>query len=189
MKPRFTKCLKSYEISAICQAEEEISPRIKFLMVVEMLQFVNFVLFVNGCVKRKFLIIMLSDFFHLISLSCVDNGHHLLQNLHQEIELYDSRVNALLDSGQTLVEKCAPSTSASLRRSLENLSVRWENIKTRSSDRKTKLEEALKQADSFHESLNSIIVWLTNAEKTLNNVKPVSRVVESCLAQIEQHKV
>ena len=109
--------------------------------------------------------------------------------MHQEIELYDSRVQALLESGQTLVEKCSPSTSASLRRSLENLSVRWENTKTRSSERKTKLEDALKQADSFHESLNSIIVWLTNVEKTLNNVKPVSRVVESCLAQIEQHKV
>ena len=124
-----------------------------------------------------------------LTLSCTHIHCYVLQNLHQEIELYDARVQALLESGQTLVEKCSPTTSASLRRSLENLSVRWENIKTRSSERKTKLEDALKQADSFHESLNSIIVWLTNAEKTLNNVKPVSRVVESCLAQIEQHKV
>ena len=113
----------------------------------------------------------------------------LPQSLYEEIQMYDGRVAAMLESGETLIGKCSPSTSASLLRSLENLSTRWENVKTRADERKTKLEEALKQADSFHESLNSSIVWLTNTEKTLNNVKPVSRVVDSCLAQIEQHKV
>ena len=113
----------------------------------------------------------------------------LLQNLYEEIQTYDGRVTAMLESGQTLIGKCSPSTSASLVRSLDNLATRWQSVKTRADERKLKLEEALRQADSFHESLNSSIVWLTNTEKTLNNVKPVSRVVDSCLAQIEQHKV
>ena len=121
-------------------------------------------------------------------------GHYicvcdLLQNLYEEIQTYDGRVTAMLESGQTLIGKCSPSTSASLVRSLDNLATRWQSVKTRADERKLKLEEALRQADSFHESLNSSIVWLTNTEKTLNNVKPVSRVVDSCLAQIEQHKV
>merc|ERR1719189_2880930 len=40
----------------------------------------------------------------------------------------------------------------------------------------------------FHESLQAFIDWLTNAEKTLGNLKPVSRVMETILMQIEEHK-
>merc|ERR1712223_1915904 len=44
------------------------------------------------------------------------------------------------------------------------------------------------EALEFHEALQSFIDWLTNAEKTLGNLKPVSRVMETILMQIEEHK-
>lgn len=34
----------------------------------------------------------------------------------------------------------------------------------------------------------SFIDWLTNAEKVLTNLKPVSRVLSTILTQIEEHK-
>merc|ERR1719461_1599774 len=40
----------------------------------------------------------------------------------------------------------------------------------------------------FHEALQAFIDWLTNAEKSLGNLKPVSRVMETILMQIEEHK-
>ena len=60
---------------------------------------------------------------------------------------------------------------------------------TRANERKKKLEEALKNAGSFHEDLNAFIAWLTDKEKTLNTLKPVSRVLDTVTDQIEQHKV
>ena len=53
----------------------------------------------------------------------------------------------------------------------------------------SKLEDALKQAQDFHDSLQSFISWLTNAEKTLNNLKPASMVMETLSQQIDDHKV
>ena len=53
----------------------------------------------------------------------------------------------------------------------------------------TKLENAVGQADSFSEDLNRFIAWLTDTEKTLNNLKPVSRLLDRIAVQIEDHKV
>ena len=46
----------------------------------------------------------------------------------------------------------------------------------------------MSQADHFHDDLNKFIGWLTEKERVQNGLKPVSRVMESVLAQIEQHK-
>lgn len=54
---------------------------------------------------------------------------------------------------------------------------------------KKKLEDALQQADNFHVDLNSFIQWLTETEKTLNNLQPVSRLLEHVTQQIEDQKV
>merc|ERR1712061_788057 len=62
------------------------------------------------------------------------------------------------------------------------------NIMNRANDKKIKLEIALKEALEFHEALQSFIDWLTNAEKVLGNLKPVSRAMETILMQIEEHK-
>jgi hypothetical protein len=39
------------------------------------------------------------------------------------------------------------------------------------------LEKAVGQANSFSDDLNRFIAWLTDTEKTLNNLKPVSRLL------------
>ena len=75
-----------------------------------------------------------------------------------------------------------------LSNNLKTLKARYNNIINRANDKKIKLEIALKEALEFHEALQSFIDWLTNAEKTLGNLKPVSRVMETILMQIEEHK-
>lgn len=52
-----------------------------------------------------------------------------------------------------------------------------------------KLEEALKLATDFHNSLQDFMVWLTQAEQTLNMVSPASLILETILFQIDEHKV
>lgn len=45
------------------------------------------------------------------------------------------------------------------------------------------------QADNFHKDLNAFIAWLTATEKNLNNLRPVSRVLDSINQQIDEHKL
>ncbi|CAN8025656.1 unnamed protein product, partial [Ixodes persulcatus] len=71
---------------------------------------------------------------------------------------------------------------------LRTLKQRWDNVLNRANDRKIKLEIALKEATEFHESLQEFVEWLTNSEKYLTNLKPVSRILENVLVQIEEHK-
>lgn len=52
-----------------------------------------------------------------------------------------------------------------------------------------KLEEALKVATDFHNSLQDFINWLTQAEQTLNMVSPASLILETIMFQIDEHKV
>ena len=52
-----------------------------------------------------------------------------------------------------------------------------------------KLEDAVNMAGNFHGELNKFIAWLTETEKTLNNLQPVSRLVDRVTSQIEDHKV
>ena len=52
-----------------------------------------------------------------------------------------------------------------------------------------KLEQAVQQANNFHGDLNNFIAWLTDTEKILNNMKPVSRVMEHVTEQIKDQKV
>lgn len=60
---------------------------------------------------------------------------------------------------------------------------------TRAKDRKKKLEDALNQAESFHEDVNKFVAWLCETEKALTNLKPICRVLERVNCQIDSHKV
>ena len=79
--------------------------------------------------------------------------------------------------------------ASNLQHNLRTLKQRWDSVTARANDKKIKLEIALKEATEFHEALQSFVDWLTNAERTLSNLKPVSRVLETIQLQIEDHKV
>lgn len=55
--------------------------------------------------------------------------------------------------------------------------------------RQAKLEEALALATDFQNSLQDFINWLTLAEQSLNIAPPASLILNSVLAQIDEHKV
>ena len=55
--------------------------------------------------------------------------------------------------------------------------------------KQAKLDDALKQAQAFHDDLQAFITWLTTAEKNLNAGKPPSTVLDNINKQIADHKV
>merc|ERR1719402_2204212 len=106
----------------------------------------------------------------------------------KELEGTGPKVEALLGRGTEYLKKSKDGQATNLHNNLKTLKARWDNILNRANDKKIKLEIALKEATEFHDALQAFIDWLTNAEKTLANLKPVSRVIETILVQIEEHK-
>merc|ERR1719305_1728728 len=108
--------------------------------------------------------------------------------VYLELEKTSPKVEDLLGRGNEYLKKSKEGQATNLQNNLRTLKSRWDNILTRANDKKIKLEIALKEATEFHEALQAFIDWLTNAEKTLANLKPVSRVLETIMTQIEEHK-
>ncbi|KAK3581860.1 hypothetical protein CHS0354_032763 [Potamilus streckersoni] len=108
--------------------------------------------------------------------------------VYNEIGNIEGDVARIQSNGQKLVKKSPDIAAANIKQNLQFLQQRWDHIKGRAEDRKSKLEEAVQQANSFHSDLNRFINWLTDTEKILNNQRPVSRVIEQVTEQIEDHK-
>ncbi|XP_014680833.1 PREDICTED: dystonin-like [Priapulus caudatus] len=124
-----------------------------------------------------------------VNATCGKREENLLDDLHRELEASAPKVESLLARGAELLSKGDVENAPGLGHSLKTLKQRWDNAQMRAQDRRHKLEIALKQAHEFHEALQSFVVWLTNTEKTLNATKPVSRCMDTVVAQIEEHKV
>ncbi|XP_044737986.1 dystonin isoform X15 [Chrysoperla carnea] len=108
--------------------------------------------------------------------------------IYNELEQNRPKVETVLQQGQEYLKKSQANTAMNLAQNLKTLKQRWENTTARANDKKIKLEIALKEATEFHDALQAFVDWLTNAEKVLSNLKPVSRVMETILTQIEEHK-
>ncbi|CAG9131638.1 unnamed protein product [Plutella xylostella] len=109
--------------------------------------------------------------------------------VYNEIEANRPKVEAVLQQGQEYLKRQErPSAGSQLHHNLKTLKTRWDNVTVRASDKKIKLEIALKEATEFHAALQAFVDWLTRAEETLLGAKPVSRVMETLLTQIEEHK-
>ncbi|XP_076173653.1 dystonin-like protein short stop isoform X29 [Ptiloglossa arizonensis] len=108
--------------------------------------------------------------------------------VYNELEQNRPKVETVLQQGQEYLKRADTHSAGGLNHNLKTLKQRWDNVTARASDKKIKLEIALKEATEFHDALQAFVDWLTNAEKILTNLKPVSRVMETILGQIEEHK-
>ncbi|XP_074102796.1 dystonin-like protein short stop isoform X15 [Cotesia typhae] len=108
--------------------------------------------------------------------------------VYNELEMNRPKVETVLQQGQEYLKRAGASSAGTLNHNLRTLKQRWDSVTARASDKKIKLEIALREATEFHDALQAFVDWLTNAEKILTNLKPVSRVMETILGQIEEHK-
>ncbi|XP_067121193.1 microtubule-actin cross-linking factor 1, isoforms 1/2/3/4/5-like isoform X3 [Centruroides vittatus] len=116
------------------------------------------------------------------------------EQLNRFMELYNDldsnrhKVDSVLQQGQRYLDQLSEGSTNNLRNNLKILKQRSDSVLNKANDRKIKLEIALREALEFHESLQSFVDWLTNAEKYLTNLKPVSRIMKAVMEQIEDHK-
>ncbi|CAG0880401.1 unnamed protein product [Darwinula stevensoni] len=105
-----------------------------------------------------------------------------------DLERMRPKVETVLQQGNDYLKRSTEGSASNLQHNLRTLKQRWDNVLNRANDKKIKLEIALKEATEFHEALQEFVDWLTNAEKLLSNLSPVSRVMDTILEQIEEHK-
>ncbi|KAL9875799.1 dystonin-like protein short stop isoform 24-T27 [Glossina fuscipes fuscipes] len=111
--------------------------------------------------------------------------------VYNELEENRPKVETIQTQGQEYIKKQnqIKVSSSNLQHTLRTLKQRWDAVISRASDKKIKLEIALKEATEFHETLQTFVEWLNQAEKQLANAQPVSRVLETIQAQMEDHKI
>ncbi|KPU77131.1 uncharacterized protein Dana_GF11157, isoform I [Drosophila ananassae] len=111
--------------------------------------------------------------------------------VYNELEENRPKVETIQAQGQEYIKRQNQMkvSSSNLQHTLRTLKQRWDAVVSRASDKKIKLEIALKEATEFHDTLQAFVEWLTQAEKLLSNAEPVSRVLETIQAQMEEHKV
>ncbi|KAM4729954.1 dystonin isoform 3-T3 [Anableps anableps] len=114
------------------------------------------------------------------------NAHlELCSTFEAKEELYQE----LLNKGGQLLAMSPEGPDSNTEQDLASLKEKWESVQAKVTERKAKLEEALTLATDFHNSLQDFIVWLTQAEQTLNMVSPASLILETIMFQIDEHKM
>ncbi|MED6240981.1 hypothetical protein ATANTOWER_008669, partial [Ataeniobius toweri] len=114
------------------------------------------------------------------------NAHlELCSTFEAKGELYQE----LLNKGGQLLAMTPEGPDINTEQDLASLKEKWEAVQAKVAERKAKLEEALTLATDFHNSLQDFIVWLTQAEQTLNMVSPASLILETIMFQIDEHKM
>ncbi|XP_020715279.1 dystonin isoform X15 [Ceratitis capitata] len=108
-----------------------------------------------------------------------------------ELEENRPKVETIQVQGQEYIKRqnSIKVPSSNLQHTLRTLKQRWDAINSRASDKKIKLEIALKEATEFHDTLQAFVEWLDQAENHLSNASPVSRVLRTIQDQMEEHKI
>ena len=112
----------------------------------------------------------------------------LPETAREQLEKFLGIYHELL-SNQSFVESLLSSELAEKNQSAENLCQRWSQVLRRADERKEKLENSCRDALEFHSRLQKFISWLTETEKILNTLHPVSRVLDTLTSQIGEHQV
>ncbi|XP_053274077.1 LOW QUALITY PROTEIN: microtubule-actin cross-linking factor 1, isoforms 6/7-like, partial [Pleuronectes platessa] len=121
------------------------------------------------------------------------------EQLQQHMELQaqlaprGDQYHRLLDQGESmLLARGGEEAALGATQTQQNLGMlqnKWASLNTKMEDRKAKLEEAVSLATGFQTSLQDTIIWLTQAEQTLNMAQPPSLILDTVLFQIDEHKV
>nr|XP_036218022.1 microtubule-actin cross-linking factor 1 isoform X24 [Bactrocera oleae] len=111
--------------------------------------------------------------------------------VYNELEENRPKVETIQVQGQEYIKRQnhIKVPSSNLQHTLRTLKQRWDAIISRASDKKIKLEIALKEATEFHDTLQAFVDWLAQAENHLSNSPAVSRILRTIQEQMEEHKI
>jgi hypothetical protein len=97
-------------------------------------------------------------------------------------------IEAMLEAADEYLAESPDNASSAMGQHQKALKQKWDQMLTKTGDRRKKLEIALRDAEQFHELITAFSEWLAHAEQQLNSLPHVSRLIEPIAVQMEDHR-
>uniref|UniRef100_A0A8D0UPS7 Microtubule actin crosslinking factor 1 n=1 Tax=Sus scrofa TaxID=9823 RepID=A0A8D0UPS7_PIG len=112
------------------------------------------------------------------------DAHKVFQ---KELGKRTGTVQVLKRSGRELIENSRDDTTW-VKGQLQELSTRWDTVCKLSVSKQSRLEQALKQAEEFRDTIHMLLEWLSEAEQTLRFRGALPDDTEALQSLIDTHK-
>merc|ERR1719328_459822 len=110
------------------------------------------------------------------------------KNFEEELNSRTEQVEQLKQTAEELLRTAENDDAIKIKAQVTELTNRWENVWDLSKNKTRRLEEALKQAEELHKSVNMLLEWLSDAEMKLRFAGPLPEDEEEVRKQIEEHE-
>merc|ERR1719312_748363 len=110
------------------------------------------------------------------------------KNFEEELNSRTEQVEQLKQTAEELLRTAENEDAIKIRSQVTELTNRWENVWELSTNKTRRLEDALKQAEELHKSVNMLLEWLTDAERKLRFSGPLPEDEEEVARQIAEHE-
>lgn len=111
-----------------------------------------------------------------------------LKEVGQEINDTKPEVDQVRICGTSLIKLVGDSDKPEIKKHIEDLDLVWGNITALYAQREENLISAMEKAMQFHETLQSLMAFLDEAEEYVRNLKPIGSDISVVKRQIEEHK-
>merc|ERR1719264_43665 len=107
------------------------------------------------------------------------------KNFEEELNSRTEQVEQLKQTAEELLRTAEKEDAVKIKAQVTELTNRWENVWDLSKNKR--LEEALKQAEELHKSVNMLLEWLSDAEMKLRFAGPLPEDEDEVKKQIAEH--
>ena len=112
-----------------------------------------------------------------------------MKALAEDVKLKAPSVKKANQKGEELYELCEPSEQEVVRSRLDNLESRYQTLCDKASDKQCKLSRALASKEVFGTGEASLLRWLTEMERKLARLGPISIYPDQTKRQLDDHMV
>merc|ERR1719192_1307668 len=110
------------------------------------------------------------------------------KNFEEELNSRTEQVEQLKQTADELLRTAENDDAVKIRAQVTELTNRWENVWELSKNKTRRLEEALKQAEELHKSVNMLLEWLSDAEMKLRFAGPLPEDEAEIDRQLAEHE-
>merc|ERR1719400_1038146 len=109
-------------------------------------------------------------------------------NFEEELNSRTEQVEQLKQTADELLRTAENDDAVKIRAQVTELTNRWENVWELSKNKTRRLEDALKQAEELHKSVNMLLEWLSDAEMKLRFAGPLPEDEAEIDRQLAEHE-
>ena len=121
-----------------------------------------------------------------IEPSAIKEQQKELSEIRQELDQAKPEVDQVRRTGHDLMKVCGEPEKPEVKKNLADLDSTWDNITALYARREENLIDAMEKAMEFHETMQSLMEFLEDAEDRLNYLGPIGSDIDAIKKQIKQ---